>query len=200
MEHLIGKIVQVSLKNDDETLSGLLIHVEEYYVYVQIEGTQDMYVLPKANIKYYVTKNFSSSDIALDSPVVQIKSDDIARPASDVSADNTLTVMVDDIIAAVIPLVPSFKVDRFHDDIVRVALGDPGVQNMLGSRSQTGMEYDVGVLKITTNTAASPITPASNTFSIDGGMSPSGMGSQFLTGEQMVGMLNSTVKNKKEAE
>ena len=35
MEHLIGNKMHVSLKGEDETLTGLLIHVEKHYVYVQ---------------------------------------------------------------------------------------------------------------------------------------------------------------------
>lgn len=196
MEHLIGNKVWVNLKNDEETISGILIHVEEYYVYVQMENSANLYVVPKQNVKYYVTNNFSSQSKILPSTYEE------PEPPQEEQQQETrpglLSVFINGDHISDIPTPPTFKMDVFNDDVMRVALGNPDVQTILAGRKQKQVEYSPGKLYITTITEEEEgqgVGPSdsgnSSTFVMGGNL-----GKQFMSGQQMVDMLNSAVKKR----
>jgi len=196
MEHLIGNKVWVSLKNDEETLCGILIHVEEYYVYIQMENSTNLYIVPKHNVKYYVTNNFSATSRVL--PTYESEQQEQPQPQQQqVQQPGFLTVFINGDHIIDIPTPSTFRTDVFSDDIMRVALGNPDVQSILAGRRQKQVEYHPGKLYITTVTEeeeGEEITPPSNpgsqnTFSMGGNL-----GKQFMSGQQMVDMLNSAVR------
>lgn len=200
MEHLIGNRVWVSLKNDEETLSGILIHVEEYYVYIQMQNSNNLYVIPKNNVKYYVTNNFSSNSKVLPT----LSQPESAPPQAQQVAqeENTnipsmLSVFINGDHIVDIPVPPTFKLDVFNDDIMRVVLGSPDVQSILAGRRQKQLEYDTGKVYITTMSEQEEEqhvpgnSGSSNTFSMGGNV-----GKQFMSGQQMVDMLNKAVREK----
>lgn len=197
MEHLIGNKLWVSLKNDEETLSGILIHVEEYYVYIQMENSTNLYIVPKHNVKYYVTNNFSSTSKVLPNPEPQEPEHPPPPQQQQQQPPGFLSVFINGDHIVDIPTPPTFRADVFNDDVMRVALGNPDVQSILAGRRQKQVEYHPGKLYITTVTEEEEgegVTPPSdpgsqNTFSMGGNL-----GKQFMSGQQMVDMLNSAVK------
>lgn len=193
MEQLIGNKIYVSLKDRDETLSGLLIHVEEHYVYIQMEGSTHFYVVPKDNVSYYVSDRLPKVSRVLPDTGRQtgVETEEPPKPTS-------LEVYINTDLVANIPVPPTFNLDKFSDDTMKVVLGNPDVQAILAGRPQKSLEYSPGKVYITTvgededqNPDLSPNSDSPNTFSMGASGSPA---SQYMTGPQMVKVINDAVR------
>lgn len=203
MEHLVGNRVFVSLKNEDETLKGLLIHVEEHYVYLQMDESTYIYVVPKSNVKYYVTDNLPSQSrvIPSNNQEYSAPTPQPERNAERQDAPSFISVFVNgDHIANIDN--PGLDLSVFSNEIMTTVLGDRRVQAILAGRRQKEFRYDVGKAYITTvpeDEEPVGVLPQSNqnvpnTF----GMGGSNVTGQFMSGQQMVDMLNNSNRGKKD--
>jgi len=201
MEQLIGNKVYVSLKNEDETIAGLLIHVEEHYVYVQMEGDSHMYVIPKANVKYYITDNLPGASRVL-GPIVPVQpptptpsqpaANVYTAPEVDAPAHRAITVFVNGDPIANIPVTPSLNLKQFTNDTMKIILSNPDVQAIIAGRKQKALEYAEGKVYITTaGEEEESVIVASNNDSPPSTFSMGGNPAQdYMSGQQMVDILN----------
>lgn len=206
MEQLIGNKIYVSLKEGDETISGLLIHVEEHYVYIQMEKDSHMYVVPKANVRYYITDNLPGTSRILGpiapvlAPIIHSVPEDTApiqEPRHHTPAAPTprsITVFVNGDAIANIPVTPSLDLKQFTNDTMKIILGNPDVQAIIAGRVQKSIEYAEGKVYITTMREEEENVPDTshesngsppNTFSMGGNPTQ-----DYMSGQQMVSVLN----------
>lgn len=196
MEQLIGNHVYVSLKNEDETISGLLIHVEEHYVYLQMQESTQMYIVPKQNVRYYVTENLPETRVAADRNIVQPPQQSQELP-EEPPQESALSVFINGDFIVKIMVPPTFDFSKYDDNIMKITLGNADVQAILAGRKQKALEYFPGKVYITTVSEEEESVPdfqnnpdVPNTF----GMGTSDPTKQFMSGDQMVSMLNNSVR------
>ena len=198
MEQLIGNKVYVSLKDKDETLSGLLIHVEEHYVYVQMDSNVNFYVIPKSNVSYYVSDRLPTTSRILPgiSRVAEVEPEMPQAP----SAPRALEVYINSDLITAIPVSANFDFNKFSDDTMKAVLGNANVQSILAGRRQKSLEYSPGKVYITTVSEdeeqvpedAHPDSTTPNSFSMGS------TASEFKTGPEMVSIINNSVKRGKQ--
>lgn len=64
MEKLIGNLVRIIFKEDQKTIEGILINIDEECSYVQCELI--VRVIPKSNILYYETNEIPSTSMVIE--------------------------------------------------------------------------------------------------------------------------------------
>lgn len=201
MEGLIGNAVSVTLKGEDETLHGLLIHVEEHYVYVQMEDSSFIYVVPKNNVKYYVTNTLPGQSRLLSPHRSLVNDTHVPTPPVPEQQAETqpkeIVVFVNGDRVTQITAPSQVDTSKFNHDIMRLVLSSKDVQTIVAGRKQKEFRYDPGEAHIVTVSEeeesvgeinAEQRPDSSNTFSMG-----SPVVGNYLSGEQMVERLQQAV-------
>jgi hypothetical protein len=201
MKRLLGNEVDVFLKTD-EIISGILFDIEDEYIYVQSDDAGVFVVVPKENIKYYTSGGSHKSNIIMSSQQESYnKLPDPPTSYDKLPGPNVLSVYVDQELIVKIPVPPTFDLNSFNDNIMKITLGNPDVQAVLVDRNQKSVEYFPGQIHIITdggNYTTPPIVnppPQQDSFSMSNSGSPM---TSCLSPSQMVSRLNKVAKKKPE--
>lgn len=197
MHKVIGKEIEVFFKGTDDIscdISGTLIDVSGDSLYIQDVSIGDrVFIIPRTNVDYCVTYNMDYSPEKITSE--QLTKQPVPVQESDTAPIiDKLSVHVNNQLVASIPVPPTFNIDAWNDNILRVIMGNPDVQNAVAGKVQKGIEYYPGQVYIEVSEVTPPSqmpnkTPdCTNTFSMGG--SPT---QQYLTPIQMAARLNKAV-------
>lgn len=204
MHKIIGNEVTIFLKGSENILgdmSGVLLDVSEEGLYIQEAHGGKTFIIPRDNISYVTTDKIF--------PQRQILGDDAQQQYQEVpqepqyqepvpSSIDKLTVYVNKQHVATIPIPPTFRVDVWNENILRVLMGNPEVQNAIAGKVQKGLEYYPGEVYI----EVAGLTPPSQMPDHSPGYQTSfSMGGspveQYLSPLQMAARLNNAVKRGK---
>lgn len=196
MEHIQGKFVKAYLKGEDDIISGILIGVEHDHVYIQSHPGEDgLFIIPHDNIKYYQTSKVSFAKSQ--------QTDDHSFQDSEQQfrqTEKALEIFINSEFLTSIPVPPTFNLETYNDDILRVLRGNPEVVAALSGRIQKSVEYYPGRVMINVIDApeqTQPVMPRSNTGSSTFSMSgPNAPAVSFLNPSDMVARLNNIGQNK----
>jgi hypothetical protein len=149
MRKIIGNEIAVYLKTGEKgepDIVGLLIDVSEDSVFIQSDM---LYIIPRDNVNYYTTDIIPSEDRII--PATQ-ESNNVSVQTQQNNMATSLKVFVDNILAADIPVPPTFKLDQWNEDILRKIMSSQEVQSFLVGKVQKNIEYVPGVVYINTIT------------------------------------------------
>lgn len=140
MHKLIGNLIEVCLKTDDPPLSGLLVSVEHGEIYIKSNIGAKIFVVPRQNIKYYITDRVPSGrSKILDDSVKETSSQLVENTPPTVNTG--ISIIVNGSHICNIPVPPTFELDVWHDDIMKVALGNPDVKSVMTGVVNKSVEY-----------------------------------------------------------
>lgn len=206
MKKLVGNVLEVYLKTEDEPLTGILVSVEDGELYIKADAGSKVFVIPRHNVSYYTTDRVPpSSSRVIEEPLRRATPIEAVPTALPVSTGLGFKVFIGEQLICQIPVPPTFKLDVWHDDIMRVAMGDPDVRSVMLGQVQKAVEYfapdETGwaELKFTVDVDESAITQqvlprkSENTFSMGGNPT-----TEYLSPSQMVARMNKTVKGDKD--
>lgn len=201
MKKLIGNEIEVRLKDSGETICGLLVMVEDTELYLQASDNDRVFVVPRENVRYYVTNKIPSVSRVIDTnPQSQLQSQQtqsqqFSEPVTSFGVG--FRVRIDDQVVCQIPVPPTFDLDVWHDDIMRVAMGDPDVKVAMLGRIQKQVEYFApdeegwAEVKFSTlvdeNAMTQQVLPKPGGFNVNMGGNPA---TEYLSPSQMVARMN----------
>jgi len=177
MNKLLGSKLEVHLKDNEGTVSGMLFDLEDKFVYIQSD-VNTFITIPTNNVKFYVSSSFQNASVLQNAPVLQnasvpqdIPSDKILQSPAD---NNFLTVCINNEIVSEITVSPEMNLGTCNEEVLQLIWSDPAVQEELAGRVQLSLEYDIGYANITTsdgvvsnNTSADK--PVVNSFGMQAG-------------------------------
>lgn len=193
MKKLIGNQICVYLKTVSDNIYGLLVDVCEDNLYLQgRENDPQVYIIPLSNINYCTTAAMPISSSSESSLVSYEPREQLMEKQE----DSEITVYIDDDHVTDIPVPPTFDLSKWHDDIIKVVMGDPAVKATLQNKIQKHIEYYPGEVYIVTDsdprtTKMPSPNNSSNVFTVDGSPAQS-----FLNPSQMVTRLQNSSRRK----
>jgi len=192
----MGSKVNVVLKQEDDTITGVLFDIEDDCIYLQIDVNTTITV-PKENIKYYVSVSLTEKQSYNGNLMVTPQNDQLSQSQQTTNIKESkpvltsIKVLVNQAFITEIPVPPTFDLSVFHDDIMKVVLGNGDVQAVISGRVQESLEYLPGEVRISVRDNESiqaDMTQQQDPFSM------SGLGTHatnnFLNPSQMVSRLN----------
>lgn len=205
MHKIIGNEVTIFLKGTDSILgdiTGVLLDVSEDSLYIQESPGGKTFVVPRDNVSYSTTDKVATEIPLLRQDHVHTAPQEYQEAPQEPqyqepvqSPIDKLNVYVNKKHIASIPIPPTFRVDVWNENILRVLMGNPEVQNALAGKVQKGLEYFPGEVYIEVAGLTPPSQMPDNTpgyqtdFSMAGGPAE-----QYLSPLQMAARLNSVVK------
>jgi hypothetical protein len=206
MKKLVGNVLEVYLKTEDEPLVGILVSVEDGELYIKADAGSKVFVIPRHNVSYYTTDRVPpATSRVIEEPLRR------ATPIESLPSQPTeptglgFKVVIGDQVICQIPVPPTFKLDVWHEDIMRVAMGDPDVRSAMLGLVQKSVEYfppdDSGwaELRFTVDVDESALTQqviprkTENTFSMGGNPT-----TEYLSPAQMAVRMNKSLKGDKD--
>ena len=186
MKNLIGTDIEVYLKcsnNAEYDVRGILIEVTEKELYVQ-QGkiNHSIFVIPRDNVKYCAI-----SSLPVETKVIQ-QTESVGMEENPIP-DNVLEVYINNELATEIPLPPTFKLDVWNDNIMRVIGGNPDVKMILAGRTQKSIDYCPGKVYIETVGGEKAVNSDVNTFSMSKDIT-----TEYLNPAEMVTRFNQFLK------
>jgi hypothetical protein len=216
MKRVIGNEIWVFLKSSVSSVAdifGLLIDVTDDSIYVQCLNPTDpeVYIVPRDNIKYCTTKYLPTSERVITKTTVNNYTDNAViqesqqqLPAQQQTRLDCLNVYINKELISSIPVPPTFNLNVWSDNIIRVIMGNPDVKLRLGEKTQKSIEYFPGevYIEITDDDNKGQENlfinenekdDNQNTFT----MHNTDAATQFLNPSQMISRLNAAAKRGK---
>jgi len=205
MRKLIGSELEVHLKHEDEPLYGLLVTLEENELYLRVPDVERVLVIPRANVSYIATSQLPLTSRVLEdhrvynNPLPPPPPPPQPYPEQVQASGLGFQVIINEQLICQIPVPPTFRLDIWHDDIMRIALNDPDVKVAMLGRTQKKVEYfapdDEGwaqvkfEVDVDENAMTQQVLPkqGGNTFSMGQGGNPT---TEYLSPSQMVARMN----------
>lgn len=150
MNKLLGSKLEVCLKGNEGTVSGVLFDIDTEFVCVQSD-VNTFITIPTNNVKFYICRSFQNASVLQDIP-----SDKISQSPADNNNNNFLTVCVNNEIVSEIAVSPEMNLGTCSEEVLQLIWNDPAVQEELAGRVQLSLEYDIGYANITTSDSAVP--------------------------------------------
>lgn len=143
MRKLIGYNVEIHLKDENDPLSGLLVSVDDAELYVQESAESGkVFVVPRTNISYCVTDSVPNASRVIEPHHrPQQYTPEMPQPQQHIVAGVGLRVIIGEDIVEEIPTPPTFNINEWHEDILRVVMGNPAVKMALLGKVQKSIEY-----------------------------------------------------------
>lgn len=183
MKRLIGCAVRVYLDAvKDVSIYGVLMDVTSESAY--IENNTETFIVPRQKVLYCTIENSS--------PAEQQVQRDPPAPSPE-----KLSVYINKEHITDIPVPPTFPLDKWSENIFKVAIGNPDVRSLLAGKIQRAVDYYPGEVYITVEDPQYPIAEhqaQNNSFAMSFGGSPE---AEFLNPSQMVARLQNTSSKKK---
>jgi len=202
MHKIIGNNIAIFLKEAENGLigdiTGILVDVSEENIYIQdsMNGSK-VFIVPRENILYCTTDKITSQKRIIDEQdnIQQYQEKSYPTQQQYQAPIDEINVYVNKQHIVSIPIPPTFRVDVWNDNILRVLMGNSEVQGALAGKVQKGLEYYPGEVYIEVDGVTPPsqmpdYSPGyQSSFSMGG--SPA---EQYLSPMQMAARLNKVVK------
>jgi len=146
MQRFAGENVYIYLKDDDKLLSGILLEIDNKFVFIQ-NSNNSVTIIPFSNIKYCTAPQFHSEA----SKFLDNKSHiSVASEAS-----NLLNISIDNEPVVKIPVPPGMNLSVITKELQDMIWNNPSVQDALHGRVIKQMEYNTGHANIITDNTES---------------------------------------------
>lgn len=189
MKKLIGNVINVFLKSSEEIdpiVSGILLDVDSDTIYVHSAVNENLFAVPISNISHCTSDNMPKGERKIVDDHIQQPS--IIKNDSKEDTINNLDIFINNNIITSIPVPPTFKLDTWNENIVRIFMGNQDVRTALSGRTQKSINYYPGKVYIEVEDVIPPSQlpdgNVSNTFAMGGAST------EFLNPSQMVARLN----------
>jgi hypothetical protein len=202
MKKLVGNVLEVYLKTKDEPLVGILVLVEDGELYIKADAGSKIFVVPRHNVSYYTTDSVPPQTPRVIDESLRVASAIESLPTQPIKLTGLgFRVSIGDQMICQIPVPPTFKLEVWHEDIMRVAMGDPDVRSAMLGLVQKSVEYfppdesNWAVLKFTVDVDETALTQqplprkSESTFSMGGNPT-----TEYLSPAQMATRMNKSLK------
>ena len=190
MKTLIGSDIAVYLKSTEidafGDVIGILLEVTESELYVQKCNCTNkcIYIIPRDNVKYCTVASLPADNkiIYQEQPHLQEEQETLT------ALDHVIEVYINNELATTIPVPPTFSLDRWNENIMRVLAGNADVKVLLAGKKQKAIDYYPG--KVYIEIERDKVSEAqSNTFSMSKDLT-----TEYLNPSEMVMRFNSFLK------
>jgi hypothetical protein len=196
VKNLIGNEIDVCFKSSTNSTSGdirgILLEVTDSEIYVQNTEINNpfVWVIPRDNVKCYIISSLPSinklicQNQTIEDNVQEIAQNEIIPPQQ----ENILEIYINNELATTIPVPPTFKLDVWNENIMRILIGNPDVKALLAGKIQKSIDYYPGKVYIDIESEKS-IVGQINTFSMSKDIT-----TEYLNPSEMVTRFNSFLK------
>jgi len=148
MNKLLGSKLEVHLKDDEGTVSGVLFDIEDEFVYIQSD-VNTFVIIPTNNVKFYISNSFQNASVLQNATAPQdIPLNKTLQSPTD---NNFLTVCVNNKMVSEIAVSSEMNLGTCSEEVLQLIWNDQAVQEELAGRVQLSLEYDIGYANITTS-------------------------------------------------
>lgn len=204
MKKVIGNEVWVFLRSSIGTIGdifGLLVDVDDESLYVQNFDANNptVFIVPRDNVKYCTTTSLPSTSLTLDAVEKQFRQEPIEhlQTKQEELKPQALNIYINKEHIASIPVPPTFNLETWNENIMRIIMGNPDIRIILANKIQKSVEYWPGevYIELTDEDTSTELQQNNeqqdqNSFSMSNG--PGGdITTKFVNPSQMISRLNS---------
>jgi len=154
MNRLLGTKVEVNLRNNEGTVSGVLFDMDNEYVYLQ-NDVSTFITVPKSNVSFYVSSSSQSTALveapSAPPPAPLPPPSQVWQPEPIEPLDaNCISVKINDVVVATVDIPSDMNIGTCSAALLDLVYENQEVKAALMGRTQVSMEYDIGEVDITT--------------------------------------------------